>query len=269
MRILSAPVYSFYSVEFYRQVLKSPLSKAFLYLAYLTALANIAVLLFFLLRVQPFVRSFVDWTAKEMPELTWTPDGISMNAKNPYVMTHPDYGPLVVFDTTKTDIDAGEMGDAPIFVTRTKVYTRSGPDDVRIYELTRRPADVPKDKMVVQVDSNVVYRLYDAFRPWFVGMAVFLFFPAYFIWKLLEILFFSVVGMLVNLTRKPTLAYGEVLKICFFAVTPAAIFQLASIVIPAVGKIPYGFFLSFVLTTGYIIFAMKKTEDPLAGLMGS
>jgi|GEM_PF-1120324 len=260
MKILTAPVYTFFSLDFYRQVLRSSLTKAFLYLAYLAAIANLAALFFYFTQAAPVVKGLADWAAQEIPELTWTPEGLVMNGEGDHVMVHPDFGPLVVFNTSKTEVSEEEMGDYPVFVTRTRMYLRTAPDVIRSYDLTRPASSVRTDKLVIRVDGESVYKVYDALKFWMAAAVFFFFLPVFYLWKLVEILFFSLVGMLINLSRNPTLEYKAVLKLSFFAITPASLLQILAAVFPPLGAIPYGLFLSFLITTGYLIFAIKKTQ---------
>lgn len=262
MKLLSAPFYSFFSLDFYRWVMRAPLSKAFLYLAYLTGIANLAVLFFYFTQVAPVAEEFADWAVVEMPELTWTPEGLVMNGEGPYAMVHPDFGPLVVFDTSKKEVSEETIGDFPIFVTQTTLYVRLGPAEIRSYDLTRPAESISPDNLVVRVDGETAYKIYEALKFWMAAMVFFFFFPIFYLWKLTEILFFSLVGMLINLSRNPTLEYKPILKISFFAITPAVILQILAIVFPPLGALPYGMFLTFLITTGYLIFAIKKTESP-------
>src|SRR3989338_3141563 len=126
MNIFLAPVYALFSLDFYRLVMKTSLGKGFLYLLYLTGLAMIALTIFFVGTVMPQMGEFAAWTQEQMPSLTWAPAGLTMDRQGPYAITHPEMGPMMLFDMEAKDVTVQSMGEMPILVTSTRIYTRRG-----------------------------------------------------------------------------------------------------------------------------------------------
>ena len=65
--------------------------------------------------------------------------------------------------------------------------------------------------------------------------------------------------MTFNQLRREKLSYNQILNISFLAITPAAWLQF--LVLFTGSKIPFGFLGSLILTTAYLYFGIKRSED--------
>ena len=267
MKLLLAPVYSLFSLSFYREILRKSLGRGFLYLAYLSFLATIVFLLFFTSRLLPEADRFAAWARAEMPALTWTPQGLRMNLKSPYTMVHPQLGPLVTFDTSKTDAGTEEMKDVSMFVTSRKVFLKQRAGEIRVYDLKEMMGAAKADNPAV-VNGETLEGFYKSFKPMLFFLAIFFFFPFFFIWKFLAALFYSWFGLLLNFFRTEKLHYGQILNVSFFTLTPVLGIQLLQILIPNAGRIPFGLPGSIAVTGVYLYFVIVKTQDPLRRIPG-
>src|SRR5439155_1759306 len=81
------------------------------------AAITIALLAFWL----PAADRFVDWLAPNLPELKLTDHGAVMDAPQPFMLTHPVLGTLLVIDTRRETPSADDLREVPVFVTRTQV----------------------------------------------------------------------------------------------------------------------------------------------------
>ncbi|MCM8774844.1 MAG: DUF1189 family protein, partial [Candidatus Omnitrophica bacterium] len=180
MNTLTAPLYALFSIPFYRLVVRSPLYRGFLYLLYLAGIATAIILLSLIFFAVPFMDKFMDWVKAEMPVITFSSEGISLNVPSPYTMTHPTLGPLITFDMTATDVDSGKMGNVNVFVTAKKVFVRQGPNEIRMYDLTppAPPASgqgaVPAQPAVL--DPDTAGQFYQTVKPWLILVVLFFFF---------------------------------------------------------------------------------------------
>ena len=260
MNLLTAPHYSLFSVDFYRRVLRSGISQGILYLLYLSALATFLFLVFIMTRMAPQADAFVEWFKKELPPLVWTPEGLVMNAKNPYTMVHPALGPVITFDTSKNDISVESMGEVTLYVTSKKVYAKQGTGDLRVYDLAQMMKESKQPAAEKALDPEAIGKFYQALKPWaifFIGIA---FFPFYFVWKFLAVLFYSGVGALINLSRTSRLPYSAILNLSFFALTASCLIQSIQLLVPGFDRVPFGWLGSVLVTSWYLFLAIKKTE---------
>jgi hypothetical protein len=159
---------------------------------------------------------------------------------------------------TRTDVEAQAMGNLMVFVTSRKIYIKQG-NQMRIYDLRRE--DTGAGPYSVQITKEYLDRLYASIRPWLALFAAILFFFFFFIWKLLAALFYSWFGLLINFLRRPRLNYGAIFDVSAFALTPVIWIQAIYLLVPAVAKLPFGFFGSFLLTFIYLVFAIKGTQE--------
>lgn len=262
LSILTAPFYALFSVPFYRKVITSPLSRGFLYAGYLSlVIVAVTVVMFFFVFL-PKLDAFEEWIETEMPALTWTPEGLVMDARSPYLMVHPELGPLAIIDTTKEDIASEEMGHFLVYVTSKRIFTRQGPGEIRVYDITQPPDERREDMLTMRIDPELVNRAYRSLRPWISFFLVAVLFPFFFIWKVMEALIYSLVGSFINFKRRNPLTYSATLNVSFFALTAATILQYRRFFLPFLGRIPFGFFGGLLVTSLYLFFILRKTDEP-------
>jgi len=260
--VLSAPFYSFFSRSFYRKAVEAPLKKGFLYLGYLTVLAAVLVFAVFRLRVLPEIDRFAVWMEDSMPQLTWTPEGLAMNARSPYAMIHEQFGPLVTFDMTRDEVSAEEIGDALIFVTSRRAYVRHGAAEVRVYDLTQPAENRSPEHLVVSIDREFLKKFYGSLKPWLIFLSMLFFVPSFFLWKLFEALLYSLAALVLQAIRKTNLPYRRLFGLCLFAMTPATLIQFRGVFAPPLAVLPFGIFGSMVVTSAYLYLALCQAKGP-------
>lgn len=260
---LLAPFYALFSLEFYRRVLQRPLSQAFLHFLLLTVLAGLSLSAYISLHLTPQARDFVAWLGDETPPLTWTPEGFVMNARSPYAMVHPDLGTLATFDMTRESVEEKDLEDGILFFTPKKVYVRFGPGDVRVYDVTRSPENMPPEQLVMKIDADFFDWVFMRVRPWLVAAGYLFFLPFFFISKIFETLLFSFAAFFINKMRRPPLPFSRLFTLTAFTITAASLFELAGFLWPVLRVFPLGFAGPLLLNGGYLYWALKKTEESL------
>ncbi|MDP3921635.1 MAG: DUF1189 family protein [Candidatus Omnitrophota bacterium] len=259
--ILQAPFRSLFDRNFYAAMTRENVGRGMLYLVYLAAIATLIGWLFFSNRGIPELTRFIDWAKQEVPPLTWTPEGLVMNAQSPYVMFHEEMGNVVTFDMTKFEVGLQDLADSLVFVTSTKIFVRQGTGDVRVYDLLQPEITRPPGELVLNIDADTIQKFYDALKPWLHVFFILIFFPAFFVWKVLEGLLYSLIGLLINTRRREKLPYGAILNVTFFALTPLTIVQgLGFMALPFLDQQPVSSLLALVLISTYLFLAIRKTE---------
>ncbi|HTL47328.1 MAG TPA: DUF1189 family protein [Verrucomicrobiae bacterium] len=260
MFYLLAPLYSLFSVDFYRLILRRRLSSGFIHLLVLSTLSLIIVLVFSFTRLLPGINRFASWLENELPPMTWTPEGLVMNARSPLNLVHPDYGLLATLDMTQNEVEPEALGDAPVFVTSKKLYLNFGDNDIRSYDLTSPPEKVPQDKLVLQIDGEFIRSMARAAKPFIIGAAGVLAIPFFFLLRLAEAFAASGIGMLINRLRKLPLSYAQVFTCSCYALTLASILELRGLILPVFSAVPFGLPGTLLVTGAYLFLAVKKTE---------
>ncbi|MBI3306980.1 MAG: DUF1189 family protein [Candidatus Omnitrophica bacterium] len=260
MNAILAPLRALSSLEFYRKVLKNPFWHCLAYLGYLSLLASFVVWIAFSTRIAPMMDDFMIWFRASMPTVSWMPEGISIDRQSPYTMTHPKFGPVMTFDMNRTDVTSETMGVEGILVTSKKVYVRQSSAELRVYDLTAAAKKNDKLPANFTIDETTVGDWYAKVKPWAGIISAVFYFPFFFMWKILTAFFYSLVGNLFNLSRKPRLVYSSVFKLSVYAMTASIVFEWLQMLVPALDRIPLGLMGGLIITSGYLFLAVKKTE---------
>lgn len=266
MKILPAPIYSFFSKDFYRLAVAERLGTGFKYLAYLVGLSTVLLWITIVVHLFPAMNSMADWLRDETPSMTWTPDGLVLNARNPYQMMHPQYGPVAIFDMTLQEVTAADMGEALIFVTRKAFFMRDpGSNQLRAYDIAmpQNSSDPAAAEMIQQIDGEAVYQFVMNSKTNVFVFGSLLFFPLFFIWKLVQVLVFSGIGYLINMTLKESLPYEKIFLLGCFIVTPITLIELRAFIYPALLNLPFGWIGGFIVAAIYYFIALKACEADL------
>jgi hypothetical protein len=266
INILSAPIYALFSREFYRQVLKAPLSRGFLYLLYLSTLLTVFFYGVILMVGIPQLDSLVDWIKADMPPIVATSQGLQMSTPSPHLMVHPDFGPLVALDMRTAEVEPRSMVDAPpLVVTSTKVYIRSGqgPEEYRAIDLfpDRGPQGGTQIMRSVRVDGEVIEKIYTTLKFWVLLLLFLVLIPIFYLMYLLHGLMYSLVGLLVNMMRSSKLNYSAILNVSFFALTAAVFYGILRESVPFLNFLPGGFWISLLITGVYLFVFTKPDEE--------
>lgn len=255
---------SFYSRDFYRLLIDAPLSKGIGYLCFLalTAMLFGAVLLVF--QGKPRLESFLMWVEHEVPTFTLSAEeGMKLQSGvSRKEVIHPEYGPIALFDSAKTEADLNELQKFPIVFTSENIYLWSGFNkETKVVELNsfKEFKDEPNRKFLM--DGKSIYQFYEVYKVFLLFWATAAILVLVLIWKFLAAIFYSWFGLIYNFFRFPRLSYSTVLNLSIFTLTPVFTFQLLQLSVPFLGKIPFGFFGAFLVTTSYLAFAIKGTED--------
>lgn len=264
MKLLKAPIYALFSRDFYRLVVQEKADKGFKYLAYLSGLALLIVWGAFFFRLNPVVNQAADWLREEMPSMVWTPDGLTMNARSPYNLVHPSLGPIIVLDMTRETILPGDMGDNFIYVTSKSFYMKDGESDLRAYPLTVDEAqrkDLTPEQMMQQIDGETVYNFIHKSKPTLFLLITIIFYACFFIWKLFQVLFISGIGYLINMTLRKPLPYEKIFLLGCFIVTVISLIELRGLFLPALLRLPFGWFGVMLVSAGYYYVVLKACEQ--------
>ena len=262
MDILLAPIYSFFSVSFYRRIIQSSLGKGFLYLLYLSFVYGAILLSLFIIRLKPMADDFVNWFASSLPQLTLTKNGVTASIQQPFEMKSPLYGTVLVIDTTKEKADGVPPTRTLIYLTKTQlVFQNEAKSETRILSLLPKDDQAKEKWKDFSVTGAVVEMIYKKIVPIVYPFILVLSLFAFFIWKILAALFYSLVALLLNLFRKEKLSYGQLLVLSMFALTPVAVLQIAGFFVPKLMMIlspP----VAIALTSLFLALGILATQGP-------
>ena len=268
MDLVLGPVLSLYSVAFYRRVARQRLGRGLAYLVYLSSLYSAAIAIALLAFWLPAADRFVDWLAPNLPELKLTDHGAVMDAPQPFMLTHPVLGTLLVIDTRRETPSADDLREVPVFVTRTQVVVSEGrAGQRRVYDLVPQTPEARArwDGMVVSGAS--VRSMYGRLRLLAAPLAFVACLVFFFVWKLLAALAYSVLGLVLNLLRRERLPYASILTLACFAMTAVIVLQTLA-AFWAFGPFRLSYLTAWLVTGAYLALAMLLPGPVGAGPAG-
>jgi len=179
--------------------------------------------------------------------------------QQPYVLKHPEYGDLAVFNMNQVNVTNANLGRAYIYVTSKKVFFRSSPGtlDSRSVIPEVRPGQQLPQK--VRLTGELILKFYQNMKravTTIIPVILFIvFFFLYLFWNLL----YSLIGLLLNLLRKNKLSYGAIFHLTCFATTTGLTLTWAKL-FPPLRSIPWPVILAVLVNITYIFFALKITD---------
>ena len=261
-KFIFSPILSLFSRRFYGEMSRSSLGQGVLYLLSLAFVVSIVSVTAFSFSILPKINQGAQWVRENMPPLEFTREGVQTTVQQPFSLTHPEWGTILIVDTNRETVTDEEMRQTIFYITKTKLYAWDRTkNEHRIVDARPQPGDVSQNWQDVHVDGEVVWRLYAAIRPFASPLVFVVVLFSFFAWKMAAAFFYSIPALLINILRKQKLAYEKLLNLCFFALTPVMFLQAVKTVYPGF-IIPVNFWLAFVVTCGYLAFAILATQEP-------
>lgn len=261
LTFFTAPVAAFFYPPVYQDAAKSSAGRGVLYSLYLAGLSTILVMMVISIKFMPQADAFVNWTKTQMPVLVWTPAGLSLqNGQTTAELVHPQYGPIALFDMTKTVVTEADMGKAYILVTATKVFIKRAPGQVEERDITgagiRSGQQLPPR---VLVDGNIVVKLYQNLKGAMAFAVPLGILVLSFMFLLVANLFYSLLGLLLNLMRTEKLGFGAIFNLTCFATSAAFTLTWLKVLTP-LQALTLPFALNIFVNLAFMVFAFKVTD---------
>lgn len=253
-----SPILSLFSLSFYKRVIHYPLKRGFLFLFYLSLLFSVWASVLFYRRSLPSIDEFIGWLGANLPQINLTKQGLELQTKEPVLLTHPRFGPLIYIDPTIDTPHKEQVDKAPVVLTHTKaVYHNTNTGEIRMQSLV--PTDTRKWKPAV-ITGEKVLKVWRRVRPLISIIFFGIVSTATFFWKLLAALGYSLVSLILNLLRKQRLNYKQIFNATIFALAPPSVLQWISWQFPAL-QLATHFFIIFPVTVLYLGIAILATQE--------
>jgi hypothetical protein len=262
LTFFTAPVTAFFYPPVYRDAAKSSAGRGVLYSLYLAGLSVVLIMMVLSAKIMPQVDALVDWAKTNMPAMIWTPAGLSLeNGQTTATLEHPQYGPIAIFDMTKTTVTEADMGKAYIFVTAQNVFIKRAPGQIEARDITgagiRSGQQLPPR---VRIDGVIVMKMYQNLKSAMAFVAPLLILVFSFLFFLVVNLFYSLAGLLFNLMRKEKLGYGTIFTLTCFATTTASFTLMWLRVLIPLKALTVLFSFNFLINLIYLFLAFKITD---------
>jgi hypothetical protein len=250
--IIHAPVMSFFSMDFYRDVGLNFKGVGFGYLFLLLAVFWLPPMI----RMQWLYSDFVEYkapdTVGQVPEIRIDDGEASIKEPQPYYITMPDSNEAVAIIDTTGSIVSLEDSNTFCLLTRTDFI-------MRINEFETRSFDLGKIESFVLDSNRIMGWLRTSKKYLFLTLYPFLLGSEY-VYRIIQVLIYAAIGLAFAFSNRVKLTYSAMLRMSVMAVTPCII--VASIVGLVTQKIPWMLYLMAALT--YLFFAVRAcSEVPL------
>ncbi len=208
------------SVSFYQELPKRSLPEALKYFSFLILLAAFLLSVRFSIDSFRMLSLFELWSRERLPEIVIEKGKVSADVPQPWVEEGDHF--VMVIDTTGKVRRIDHAVSQGILLTEDRLYLKRGPFETREYDLSRIEHFL--------LNAETVGRL-RRIGHWTLPPLLLVFLFVYFwIGKLTQVLFFSLVSLLANWAARRRLSYQALLAIGFYALTPPlAFFCLVSL----------------------------------------
>lgn len=261
LTFLTAPITALFYPPVYQDAAKSSAGRGVLYSLYLAGLSVVLVTMVLSVRVMPQVDAFVDWTKSNMPAMIWTTEGLSLeNGKTTAELTHPQYGAIAVFDMTQTNATEANMGKAYILVTAKKIFLKRAPGQIEERDITG--AAVKSGQQLppkIRITGDIAVKMYQNVKSAMMVLLPIVLLVLSFMFFLVMNLFYSLAGLLFNLTRKEKIGYVAIFNLTCFATTAAFTLTWLRVLIP-LQVLNWPLALNILVNLVFMFFAFKVTD---------
>jgi hypothetical protein len=250
---------SFYSKEFYRQVVNNWKGVAFLYLALMCVVSVTISAIGFYVSLIGLQHGVIGDLVKKLPEITIKDGTMKIDKPSPYMVdiTPPNAStslPVVMFDATTDEPKISPDPPSPPFVlTKHNMYIGSGAQATQ-YEW--------KQFEGTHWTQDTYHKCVDMITT-FLPLAVLVIgSPFTFIWCAIGASILGAIGMAIAGIANVKLTYGELVRLAVAGMTPGLILE------PLLKLVsPYLALLGFFLTIGFLVFGVLANKNNTAATM--
>jgi hypothetical protein len=195
---------------------------------------------------QQFKAQQLDHVVQKWPDVNIKHGHLTMDKTAPYIIDSkpPLKNPLVVFDTSGKTQSINQT-HAYLLFTNESLYVREG-SDVRAYNFDN------VDDM--KITANSVANLFSFISHWYGIIAYPIFLAVSFIYRLIQVLMFSMMALLLSYTIKRRLNFMAALRLACVSLTPAIVLSTLLAFMPL--NLPNLLWLYGLICVGYLCFAV-------------
>lgn len=259
--MLIDPINAITSIDFYKKVAKQSVGRSVAYLAYLTLLFTLALVVGLKIKIGPAAEDVFRWLETSMPKLTFANGRLTAEPAQAVTIRHPRYeAAAVTIDTTRTEgVTPADMkaNDVSAYLTADTLYLMPGEGDVRAHHFGKA-AGAPSQPPVV-IDAAFYRELWRITKLVIYPLMMVVFFMLVGAWSITSTAFFSLVALVVNTFVEAGLEFKALMNIALYAQTLITVLHAIFIYMPV--GLPAPWLVSMVLTTTYIWLAVKRNAQ--------
>ncbi|MFA6091374.1 MAG: DUF1189 family protein [Elusimicrobiota bacterium] len=246
------PVRSLIDFPFYREVPKKSILACSGYIAYLSLLFSLAVVLALYARVAPMIDAAAQWASSNVPAMTLQDGKIECSIPGPLRIEHPETKLAFIVDTARiTPVTPAELADGKVigYIAQSTLYfTNQG--KMEVYDLSKAA-----NKQPVRIDGEFYLKVAALIKKALYPIGFITTWLIFFVWKHLSALVYSLIGLALNAALSAGLEHADLYRVAVYAQTPVVVLQIVSLFLPR--NIPFAFLLSTMLVTLYLWQAIR------------
>lgn len=249
-RLFQAPIMTFFSPRFYRDVALHWKGTGFAYLFLLLTISVIPNVV----RVHNLIGDYIiDKTPaiiSQVPHINIINGELSADVEQPYTIKDPDSGEVLVLIDTTGDIVSYEMVGAHSVLKKNELIFKKSEVETRIISL--------KKIEYFTIDQQKVSGWLDLLRKFF---ALFLFpfsVVGVFVYRIIQMLVYAAIGLLFVKCCKSNISYQALIRLSVMAVSPIIVFSTVMGIINV--NIPFQGIIYFIVAMGYLFMGVKAAS---------
>jgi hypothetical protein len=244
---------AFYSKSLYRDIAVNwSTGFCFLYLLSLLALYWIPGMIRMDADLSTYIEDEAPKFVNQLPSIVISKGQASIDGPQPSIIKYPEKGDAVMIVDTTGQITSLENSSAIILVTKTQLFIKDSLQGTRILNLSELGD--------MTIDKALVYDWLEVFSEWF-AILVYPFALLFsFAFRSAQVLIYALIGMLFSQVIRVGLNYQALMRLAAIALTPVIIFNALMIFFKI--PIPSPWLINAIITTGYLIFAIRACSSP-------
>jgi len=248
---LHVPLLSFFSKSLYQDVAWNWKGTCLLYLLVLLAVCWVPLMVKFQATLSRFVTREAPPIVEQIPPITIRDGEVSVDVEQPYTIKDPKTGgPAAIIDTTGS-ITSLEGQEARVLLTKTRLIIAERRGKTTIHDLSAVSS--------FHINQALILWWLRWARSWLVVIVYPLALLFTYIYRLLQALFYAVIGMLFAGLVRVKLSFQALIRLAIVATTPAIL--LNTIVEAAGFRIPWWWLICFAIAMAYLYFGLRASAS--------
>lgn len=245
----SALWHGFWNPRFYAGVASRWQGRGFAWLFLVVALSVIPLAVVMWVVLDRFYTAELPHMLRQMPEILFSEGKASVDGEQPQVIRLSSGAALIMVDTQGTYRDPESAG-VPVLVTQEALIVRQSGTATRYYGF-----DDIKETMLLT--PKTVEQLAMTVKPWLVPVAAFGLWLAFSIGRLVQALFYALLGLAVAAVLRVRMSYAALLQVSIVAVGNVVLVSALGTLL--MGGVPVP--ITVLLALFYLWFGIRATRD--------
>ena len=247
--IFHLPVLTFFSKDLYADIALNWKRVNFLYLLLLLAICWVGAMVKMHRGLNNFITNDAPAFIDQIPEITITDGQVSIKEDQPYYITAPDSGEVLIIIDTTGKINSLEETEAFCLLTKNKVMTKKNEIQNDTYDLSAiKSFSINSEQITGWLKFGAKFAAVVIYPFALIGS---------YVYRIVQALIYAAVGMLMAAICKTKLSYATLIRLAVAAVTPGIIVYT----ILALAGNPIRLYWYLIAALVYLFFAIRSVSS--------